>query len=164
MAESLPVDPAAAYALRIWEEYVRATPSVFGRLAFLASLRDPATGRYRHVRLSPLLGAETADRFLRDRHRATFAEWLTFNLQQQSSDFECFLSGTKGYKRQNLLMFTVIIPRAWYAPEEAAEHELRLFLADFEAILTPLQAEYGIAASPSAPGPGAKKLSEFGAI
>ncbi len=150
MSEGRQLDAPSLYALKVWDDYVRATPSIFRRLAFLASLRNSANGQYDHARLRPLLGADATNQFLGEQHRTTFAEWLTLNLQQQSSDFERFLASPEGYRRQILVMFTVLLPHRWYVPQNVPEYELRLFLADFEAVLVRFYAEYGVTKKASA--------------
>ncbi len=139
------LDTAAAMAL--WGEYIASTPSLFRRLALLASLREASTGLYSHFRLKPLLGERATDRFLRQQHHATFDAWLAVTLEQQRADFGCFLTTTEGHRRQILVMCAVLTPHPWYAPDDVPEHELRLFLADLEALLEPLYMEYGVRAA-----------------
>jgi hypothetical protein len=157
-------DSAASAAVALWGEYVAATPSLFRRLALLASLRDASTARYSHYRLKPLLGEEATDRFLREQHLETFAKWLGLTLEKQRLDFECFLSTTEGHRRQILVMCAVLTPHDWYAPQEVPEHELRLFLADLAALLEPLYQEYGVRAGERDPEASMDSLTDYCAL
>lgn len=164
MAREAQPKPPAESVLKLWSEYVRATPNIFRRLAFLASLRDDATGRYSHYRLRWLLGDEATDRFLREQHRSTFADWLALNLEQQHSDFECFLSTAEGHRRQILVMCAVLTPHAWYVPRGVPEHESRLFLADFAALLELLYVKYGLIAAERDKESALERITDYCAL
>jgi hypothetical protein len=134
-------------ALDLWRQQVADIPSSFGRLAFLAGLKNAETGRYTHFQLTPVFGEDEADRIIRQCHLDEFAEWLSFNLEAQQADLNRFLSGVEGHRRQILAACAVLAPHVWCIPDGAAEHERRLYLADLEAILEPLYAQYGLTAT-----------------
>lgn len=66
-------------------------PSLFGRLLYFASLRDPNTGAYRHYGLSSAFGREQSAQALRLSHIRTFREWLQAPLRQRQDDLHLYL-------------------------------------------------------------------------
>jgi hypothetical protein len=130
--------------VQLWKQHVSNIPSVFGRLTFLAGLKNSETGRYTHFYLNAWLGTFEADKVIRASHLGAFFEWLSFNLQEQHADLNLFLAGVEGHRRQILAACAVLAPHVWCIPDEADEYERRLYLADLEAILEPLYSEYGL--------------------
>jgi hypothetical protein len=101
-------------------------PTVFGRLVFLASLRDGARGRYRHDSLARQLGPDDMDRTLCNSHHQVFSEWLNFNLTEQKSDLDDYLRRA-GKPAE--------IPYRDLVPPTAREVERQLYLTDLETLL-----------------------------
>lgn len=52
------MEPRPRPAEDLWRRTLSGIPSIYGRLAFLASLRDVNTGRYEHHGLAMIFGAE----------------------------------------------------------------------------------------------------------
>ena len=76
--------PLAAYLARI--------PTLFGRVLYLASLRNPASGAYEHSALAQMVGEEEAHETLRRSHARVFQDWLCLNLEQQKADLQEYLA------------------------------------------------------------------------
>lgn len=102
-------------------------PTRFGRLVFLASLRDSLTGRYVHETLTNLLGLEDADRLLCHAHHRVFSEWLCFSLAEQKADLDEFLDSER-------CEMSLAECRS-LAPAGAREVERQLYLTDLEMVL-----------------------------
>src|SRR5215472_8931254 len=68
-------------------------PTLFGRLAYLASLRDPISGIYRHHGLGAIFGREESRKALHESHWNVFREWLTLPLEQKTGDLQTYISG-----------------------------------------------------------------------
>jgi hypothetical protein len=132
-------------AADLWRHTLSQVPSVFGRMVYLCSLRDPNTGCYQHYGLAQSFGEEEADRVLRESHQASFAEWLCFNLEQQKADLDLYLSGLDGNRRVILDTWIRLAPYRNLAPSTTREVERQLYLTDLETILELLRAEYGVA-------------------
>lgn len=117
----------------MWRNTLSQIPTYFGRLVYLASLRDP-TGRYMHEGLVRLLGREEADRTLCHSHHQVFSQWLGFSLAEQKSDLDDYLR-VAGGPRQALHYRNLV-------PATAREVERQLYLTDLETLLELLKYEY----------------------
>ncbi len=131
-----------AHALDEFRHSLSDLGSVFGRLVFFSSLRDD-DGRYRHPGLVADLGGEEADRVIRAAHEAAFAEWLTFGLDAQKSDLELYLEAFDGSRKRAVIhLWDRVEPHRGLVPKQATDQERELYLADFEAVLAVLAAQY----------------------
>ena len=128
-----------------WRRTLDQIPTVPGRLAFLASLRSPATGTYEHFGLSQRIGAAGADELLRRAHREIFDAWLCFNLASQKEELEEYFAGIGGDRREIVWNWLHFKPWNSWIPAESRDVERNLFDADLSAVLEMLRAEYGVA-------------------
>jgi hypothetical protein len=119
--------------VEVWRKTLSQIPTVFGRLAYLASLRDAASGLYRHEVLNALAGPEDSDRALSRGHHRLFSEWLAHSMAEQRSDLDDYLR-TAGAPR-DFRQYHYLIPPA------AREVERQLFLADLETLMELLRVE-----------------------
>jgi hypothetical protein len=119
--------PPRVPTVEAWRRTLSQIPTLFGRLVYLASLRDPASGRYRHEVLNTLMDAEDSDRALSRGHHRLFSEWLAHGMEEQRRDLDEYLrtAGAPGDVRQyhNLV------------PPRARDVERQLFLSDLETLL-----------------------------
>jgi hypothetical protein len=129
----------------LWRNTLSQIPSVFGRLVYLCSLRDPNGGLYQHYGLAQVFSDAEADRVLRQSHEQTFAQWLCFNLEQQKADLDLYLAGLTGNRRTILDAWIRLTPYRGLIPSVVREVERRLYLSDLETILELLKNEYGVA-------------------
>ncbi len=138
-------------AAELWRNTLAQIPSLFGRLVYLASLRDQNTGRYEHHGLAQLFGEDVADEALRESHAATFQDWLCYTLEQQKSDLDLYLAGLDTDKRTLLDTWIRLAPYRSLIPASARDVERKLYLADLETLLELLRNEYDV----SGPDPDA---------
>ena len=115
-----------------WRRALSEIPTVFGRLTYLASLRDPVTGVYSHELLSQAMNGEEADRTLRQAHHQVFFQWLTFNLADQKADLD-------EYFGENPLLS--VAEYRDLAPRSARGVERQLYFSDLETLLELWKAE-----------------------
>lgn len=148
MPDDASTNQAHEKAMRdLWRRTLSQVPTTFGRIAYLASLRDPNTGRYQHFGLAQIYSEENADRALRQSHMQVFAEWLNYSIEQQKSDLEEYLRSVDANRARILKTWTTLAPYRNLLPTGASEAERQLFVSDLEIILELLRSE----PSPSAP-------------
>ncbi len=144
MSEStIPLERDATGVL--WRRTLSQIPSLFGRLAWLASLRNPDTAQYEHHGLAVLFGSDASNKALRLSHLACCREWLNMRLQDQMADLRLYLeshadAGNPGQivgNWQEIGFWRTILPGSIRGAERA------LYLANVEALLTLLQNEAG---------------------
>lgn len=128
----------------LWRNTLSQIPSVFGRLVYLSSLRNQNTGRYEHHGLALVFGEEDANKALRKSHAQVFAEWLSFNIEQQKADVNLYVSALFEDKKTVLDTWVRLAPYVNVLPGSARAVEKKLYLADFRAILQLLTNEYGV--------------------
>lgn len=128
-----------------WRRTLAGIPARLGRLAYLASLRNPNTGAYEHFGLAERVGAVETDRLLRRSHIEVFQEWLCFGLERQREELEDHLSSLEGNKRDIIAAWLSLEPYAVWVPAESREVERKLFYTDLAAVLELIRDEYGVA-------------------
>lgn len=132
-------------AADLWRHTLAQIPTVFGRLIYLATLRNANTGVYEHHGLAQIFGEEEADRTLRQSHMQVFNEWLCFHLERQKTDLEEYLTGLEGGPQVVLGTWIRLAPYRGLVPTNAREVEKQLYNADLETVLELLRYEYGVA-------------------
>jgi hypothetical protein len=136
----------------LWKHTLSQIPTLYGRLAYLASLRDPNSGAYRHHGLSAAFGREESGEALKHSHERIFSEWLTLALADKSRDLGNYLRGLDD--PQGMVAGHWLRSDRYRAqiPDSARPMESELFQRDLEALLQILR--NASAAEPPAPGSG----------
>ncbi len=130
----------------LWRNTLSQIPTVFGRLVYLASLRNSNNGNYEHHGLGLVFGEDEANRALKDSHAAVFAEWLAFNLEQQKADLDLYLAGLFENKRVVIDTWVRLAPYKNLVPASVRGVERRLYITDLEALLELLKDVHAVAA------------------
>ncbi len=128
-----------------WRRTLSGIPTLIGRVAYLASLRNANTGVYEHFGISQRIGEEEADRVLRRSHMAVFQEWLCYGLGSQKEELEEYLSGLNGDRREIMANWITLEPYGTWVPAESRDVERKLFHDDLGVVLEILRTEYGVA-------------------
>lgn len=128
----------------LWRNTISQIPSVFGRLVYLASLRNPNNGSYEHHGLALVFGEDEANKALKNSHSAIFAEWLSFNLEQQKADLDLYISALFEDKRVVVETWIRLAPYRNLLPASVPSVERRLYLADFTSLLELFKGAYGV--------------------
>jgi len=128
----------------VWARTLSQIQTHFGRLHYLAGLRNSNTGRYEHHGLAHWCGAEEADRALRASHEEVFAQWLNFPLARQKADLDAFLLSLEGGREAIVRAWLVLEPYRNLVPAAARPVERDLYMAEMEALLALLRNELGV--------------------
>lgn len=123
----------------LWRRTLAQIPSVFGRLDYLARLRDPNSGVYQHHGLAQIFGVEEADQALRESHEICFREWLKMSLEYQRTDLALFFSGLVVERHTLIETWLRLAHYRNLMPAAAGEPERAHFLGDIEVLLQGLK-------------------------
>jgi hypothetical protein len=110
-------------------------PTVFGRLAYLTSLRDSNSGIYRHHGLASIFGREESRKALSQSHQIVFQEWLNLPLGEKRGDLSNYLDGLEDPRPEVLQHWTSLRTYRTYMPASARESERELFCVEFDVLL-----------------------------
>ena len=119
----------------LWKHTLARIPTILGRLAYLASLRDPNSGIYRHHGLSAAFGREESGKALRQSHEQAFAEWLSLPLAGKHQDLMDYLGSLEDSPRAVMDHWLRSKLYRMQVPSSAREVERRLYFEDMEALL-----------------------------
>jgi len=126
----------------LWRHTLARIPTLFGRVLYLSSLRNPTNGAYEHPGLAQMVGYEEAGETLSRSHARVFQDWLCLNLEQQKADLQEYLAETSN-PAAILAGWAVSAPYRDWAPPTAQDFERRLFAGDLETVLALLRREAG---------------------
>lgn len=135
----------------LWRHTLSQIPTIFGRLIYLAGLRDPLSGQYEHHGLSLIFGCDDADSAIKSSHRKAFQEWLCLSLSEQFDDLLDYIHQTG--KSAAAVERTWTQTEIWrgFAPAGAAQAEKALYGSDMRNLLKLLAAR-GAAFDPDRAG------------
>lgn len=75
----------------LFKRAISQIPTRFGQLMYLAALRDPTTGVYRHHGFAAAFGQKQSIEVLAKSHRTLFRAWLNQPLKERRQDLEQYL-------------------------------------------------------------------------
>ncbi len=136
------MDSARRPAEDLWRRTLAQIPSSYGRIVYLASLRDVNTGKYVHHGLSLLFGEQAADQALRDSHGLVFREWLRMALEHQKADLDLYFTSLPADRKTLAENWLRLHPYRHLVPVWASPAERELFDCNLELMLNLLRREY----------------------
>ena len=129
----------------LWERTLAHIPSSYGKLVYLASLRNPDTGRYEHFGLAQHPNNADTNRTLRRSHETIFQNWVSCSLEQKKTDLDLYISTIEQVDRAELLdAWLRLTPYKNLVPAAIQGPERQKHISDFEAILGLLKNVYGV--------------------
>jgi len=130
----------------LWVRDLSQIESSYGKLVYLAGLRNPDTGRYEHYANQGYSGLLATSRALKRVHESIFREWVSFPLERKKADIEFYISGIDQVDRAELVdAWLRLTPYKNLVPASIRGPEREKHISDFEAILGLLRNVYGVA-------------------
>jgi hypothetical protein len=130
----------------LWIRDLSQIETSYGRLVYLAGLRNPDTGRYDYYGSIP--GASSnliASRTLKRIHETIFRDWVGFSLERKKSDIELYIASIDQVDRAELIdAWLRLTPYKNLVPASIQGPERQRHISDFEAILGLLMNVYGV--------------------
>jgi hypothetical protein len=141
-------DPAVTYGPLI-DCLLNSSPTIFGRLVCVATLRNPPTGTYFHAVLGKVLDGKVVDDILRREHRNRFSHWLGLKLSQQRGDLCRYFDSGDSTERScvrywlNYDLPDLLIPSESLAPEQSLfMHDIRWVLESIRHDVQPAELRF----------------------
>jgi hypothetical protein len=131
----------------LWVRDLALIRTSYGRLVFLAGLRNQDTGRYEHYSASSYLTSNlVASRTIKRVHENIFREWVSLPLQDKKRDIESYINGIAHVGKAALIdTWLRLTPYMNLVPGSVQGPERQKHISDFEAILGLLKNVYGVA-------------------
>lgn len=127
-----------------WVRDLYQVETAYGRLVYLASLRNPNSGRYEHFGVDSS-AAVSANHSLKALHEAIFREWISFSLESKMRDIELYVAGIDRVDYRELIdAWLRLTPYKNLVPATIQGPERQKHISDFEAILGLLKNVYGV--------------------
>jgi hypothetical protein len=116
-----------------------AIPNEYGRLTYIASLRDLSTGRYEHAGLAALYPGEAMQEAVKQCHEEVFRRILETPLSLQENDLRACLAGMEGTLGATVSHWRQMEAYRVLMPEESPDYLKELFCSNLRALLEILQ-------------------------
>jgi hypothetical protein len=131
----------------LWIRDLSQIETSYGRLVYLAGLRNPDNGKYEHFGVSPgSAGSVMASRTLKRIHETVFRDWIGFSLERKKADIELYIASVDQGDRRSLVdAWLRLTPYKNLVPASVQGPERQRHISDFEAILGLLKNLYGVA-------------------
>ena len=132
-------------APEVWARDLAHIQTSYGRLVYLAGLRNPDTGRYEHYGADSSARAQT-NKILKRIHEDIFKEWVSYPLERKKTDLEIYIAGIEEVEKSELIdAWLRLTPYKNLVPASIQGPERQKHISDFEAILGLLRNVYGVA-------------------
>lgn len=132
--------------LEVWQSVLGHIPTLYGRLVYLATLRNVDTGVYEHFGLNQDLSASEAHAALLRLHELSFRTWVEMSLEGKMADIQLYIASLPQVATRDLVeAWARLTPYRNLVPASVLGPERSKHVSDFEVILGLLQNVYGVA-------------------
>ena len=132
----------------LWLRDLSCIETYYGRLVYLAQLRNPDTGRYEHYGSTPGTTSNLiASRSLKRIHETIFRDWVSFSLERKKKEIESYITSVDEEGKPELLVdaWLRLEPYRNLVPASVQGPERQRHISDIETILGLLKNVYGVA-------------------
>jgi hypothetical protein len=131
----------------LWIRDLSQIETFYGRLVYLAALRNPDNGRYEHYGIAPGTPVSViASRNLKRIHETIFRDWIGLSLERKKADIEVYVSKVDQGERHLLVdAWLRMAPYKNLVPASMQGPERQRHISDLEAIIGLLKNVYGVA-------------------
>jgi len=129
------VTPESPAAIDLWHRTLVQIPTLFGRLAYLASLRNANANSYHHHGLAARYGVRASQAALRESHVELLRDWLLMPLAERKIDLDTFFLGLEAPRELVVHNWQRLRPYVQYVPVQALKPEREMFLGDLEILV-----------------------------
>ncbi len=130
----------------LWLRNLPHIATSYGRLVYLAGLRNPDTGRYEYYGSTGTSSGTEANRILKRHHETIFREWVSYPLEKKKADIEMYILMIAQVDKAELIdAWLRLTPYKNLVPASIQGPERQKHVSDFEAILGLLKNVYGVA-------------------
>ena len=131
----------------LWTRDLAQIDTAYGRLVYLASLRNPDNGKYEHYALAGnATNGLAISQAIKRVHERIFKEWVAFPLGRKKADLERYIESIDEVDRTELIdAWLRLTPYKNLVPGSVQGPERQKHISDFEAILGLLKNVYGVA-------------------
>ena len=120
-------------AFDLTANYLEPLRGAYARLAYLASLRDAATGKYLHRGLAETYGAEAVDQVITQCHEEVFERLLELPLNLQGADLRKYLEALPGDAQARVMTCSETGPQ--WVPPGAPSYLRDLYCSNLRVLL-----------------------------
>jgi len=124
-----------------------AIPTVYGRLTYVASLRDLSSGKYEHAGLSAVYSAQALQEALECCHYEIFKRILETPLAEQAEDLQQCLAAMAGPLPATIAHWRTMESYRVLPPSNAPDYLRELFFSNLRALLEILEGQCSTAHS-----------------
>lgn len=124
-----------------------AIPNTYGRLTYIAALRDLSSGRYEHAGLAAVYSPDAVQEALSYCHNEIFLKILETPLSLQELDLRECLEGMPGNLTTTIAHWRQMEAYRILPPEDAPDYLRELFFSNLRVLLELLEAENSTARS-----------------
>ena len=130
----------------LWLRNLSQIRTSYGRLVYLAGLRNADTGKYEHYGAFISPAPEIVSHSILRAHEHIFREWIGYSLEKKKADIDLYISGIDQIDKADLVdAWLRLTPYKNLVPGSIQGPERQRHVSDFEAILGLLKNVYGVA-------------------
>jgi hypothetical protein len=119
----------------LWQRTLQQIPTLFGRLIYLARLRNAETDCYEHHGLRAVFGEEEAEAALRNSHQQVLEMLLALPMDTQRGDLDRCLEEMPQAKRRTVGAWLRTKPYLQFLPPGSSDAQKELFEANVLLLL-----------------------------